>query len=54
MRILLAMLVACLMTGSWHWQTLTIGSNARVIFTGGMTLDARAAPFTPVATDTSL
>ncbi|MEJ0012659.1 MAG: hypothetical protein WDM94_08525 [Bauldia sp.] len=61
MRIALAVVVACLTLGSWHWQPLvplsvaeTADPAAREIYTGGMTLDVRTAPFTRVRPTTSL
>ena len=60
MRIVLAVAVACLTMGSWHWQPLLPGTtpaaagDAREIFTGAMTLDTRTTPFTRVASRASL
>lgn len=54
MRIVLAVVVACLTMGSWHWQPVTPGAATREIYTGAMTLDARPAPFTRVVPTTSL
>lgn len=54
MRTVLAVAVACLAMGSWHWQPVMPGANAREIYTGTMTLDARASAFTRVAPTTSL
>ena len=54
MRTVLAVAVACLTMGSWHWQPLPGSAEAREIFTGTMTLDARSAPFTRVVPRASL
>jgi hypothetical protein len=59
MRIVVAVIVACLTTGSWHWQRVEFGparadAAVRSIYTGGMTMDVRAAPFITVGSAVTL